>query len=74
MPPLYEIAIKGQSLASGAGEEITARPNVILIVTDDQGYGNMSCHGKGRSVKADIALHVLRDGRGDFSQVVKSIN
>jgi arylsulfatase A-like enzyme len=21
------------------------RPNVILIVTDDQGYGNMACHG-----------------------------
>jgi arylsulfatase A-like enzyme len=22
-----------------------ARPNVLLIVTDDQGYGDLSCHG-----------------------------
>jgi arylsulfatase A-like enzyme len=25
--------------------EAAERPNVILIVTDDQGYGDMSCHG-----------------------------
>ncbi|TWU38333.1 sulfatase-like hydrolase/transferase [Novipirellula artificiosorum] len=24
---------------------LTKKPNVILIVTDDQGYGDMSCHG-----------------------------
>src|SRR5262245_25792291 len=22
-----------------------ARPNVLIILTDDQGYGDMSCHG-----------------------------
>ena len=23
----------------------TRRPNVILVITDDQGYGEMCCHG-----------------------------
>lgn len=27
------------------GSETTKRPNVILIMTDDQGYGDLACHG-----------------------------
>jgi hypothetical protein len=30
---------------AGLAEEISERPNVIVILTDDQGYGDMSCHG-----------------------------
>ena len=33
----------GLVASSEAGVE--KRPNVILIMTDDQGYGDLSCHG-----------------------------
>ena len=32
-------------LLAGGSAVATDRPNVVLIVTDDQGYGDMSCHG-----------------------------
>ena len=36
-------------MASGAGRLIarqpSARPNVIVLLSDDQGYGDLSCHG-----------------------------
>ena len=36
----------GMSIAASAGRASAAdRPNVIIIMTDDQGYGEFSCHG-----------------------------
>jgi|TARA_B110000495_G_C23027783_1_gene611187 hypothetical protein len=28
-----------------SGKVFAAKPNVVLILTDDQGYGDLSCHG-----------------------------
>jgi arylsulfatase A-like enzyme len=33
------------SIGAGAKERTAKRPNVVLIMTDDQGYGDFSCHG-----------------------------
>ena len=42
---LTVLAIVGWELSATAAEGQEKRPNVLLIVNDDQGYGDASCYG-----------------------------
>lgn len=32
-------------MSFGSGLQAADRPNVVIVITDDQGYGDLSCHG-----------------------------
>lgn len=40
---LYSLLVWGSDAAIAPAE--TAKPNVVIVLTDDQGYGDLSCHG-----------------------------
>ena len=39
--PLLTLATCALTIGTFAAD----RPNVVLVITDDQGYGDLSCHG-----------------------------
>lgn len=44
MSPLRLICVFAVT-AVASSASAAARPNVVIVITDDQGYGDMSCHG-----------------------------
>ena len=42
--PFAAIALAA-ALVTGCADATGVKPNVVLVITDDQGYGDLSCHG-----------------------------
>ena len=42
---LFVLALAGAIWLLDDGTRLQAKPNVIVILSDDQGYGDLSCHG-----------------------------
>ena len=47
--------------ATALAKPQTARPNVLLIVTDDQGYGDLGCHGNDK-IRTPSLDRLAREG------------
>ncbi len=42
---LFAGVVAGIVFTAIAGQALAAQPNVVIVLTDDQGYGDLSCHG-----------------------------
>src|SRR5215471_15609354 len=42
---MFSVTLAFVSSLAGQSSAAAAQPNVIILITDDQGYGDFSCHG-----------------------------
>ncbi len=61
------IGAQGTEAAKGRGER---QPNIVLVLTDDQGYGDLGCHGNDRVITPN--LDQLRAQGADFTRFYAS--
>ncbi len=45
IPVLIAAAIQANTFGNSVNAQNSERPNVIIVLSDDQGYGDFSCHG-----------------------------
>ena len=43
--PMKKLAVSLLLILACAFTAIAKKPNVVLVITDDQGYGDLACHG-----------------------------
>ena len=65
------ILLSGALAAAAAAADVAPPPNVVLIFTDDQGYGDLSCFGS-KTIRTPNIDRLAREGRKFTSFMVAS--
>ena len=60
MIPLL-LCVAGLMLTASIGRTEPAKPNIVLILTDDQGYGDLGCYGA-KDIKTPNVDQLAKDG------------
>jgi len=42
---LLTLIVAANHRSTHAVELVGSRPNIVLVITDDQGFGDLACHG-----------------------------
>src|SRR5947207_3256721 len=57
------------SLAAVRADAAPERPNVLLVITDDQGYGDLGCHGNPKIKTPNLDKLAAQSARMEYFYV-----